>query len=100
MRRHKPLGMAEQKSRCSITDVQEVYNRPRDLRPRKFSKETVGRPLPHRHPYPANAQIDLSFIGGARAPLARTDGRLDEAASTRGFFPNSLFATSRRCVYA
>ena len=42
-------------------------NSPRDLRPHKFSKETLTRPLPHRHPYPVNAQIDLWFIGGARA---------------------------------
>jgi hypothetical protein len=49
-------------------------NSPRDLRPHKFSKETLTRPLPHRHPYPVNAQIDLWFIGGARAGRREPEG--------------------------
>ncbi len=51
-------------------------NRPRDLRPHKFSKETVTRPLPNRHPCPVSAQIDLWFIGGARAGRREPMGAL------------------------
>jgi hypothetical protein len=59
------------------SDVQEIYNRSCDLRSRTFSKETAARALPNRHLYPANVQIDPSFIGDALA-LARPAWLLSE----------------------